>query len=153
MNAIADQGLLNPLLPVAPAAPQRHSSAFGLRSDVTIIVPFWFVLVVCFAAVMMVFLSLGFLYAVLLAEPAIVTISDILSHTDTVVKSMVASSAGAISSGNALVRSAIIFLHYNTLVADEGVAFFHLVIRHVLQAFEPRVRSHSYPANAVGLIS
>ena len=111
MNTIEVDRDLNPLLPDATSAPHRDSHSFGLRSSVTITVPFWFVLVVCFAVLMMVFLSLGFLYAVLLAEPAIITIADILSHTDTVVKNMVASSAEAIASGNELVRSATVFLY------------------------------------------
>jgi hypothetical protein len=109
MSGYDVDGVLNPLLPAARSVSQRHSSGFSLWSDVTITVPFWFVLVVCFAVLMMVFLSLGFLYAVLLAEPAIVTIADILSHTDTVVKSMVASSAAAITSGNQLVRSVVVW--------------------------------------------
>ena len=109
MSGYDVDGVLNPLLPAARSAPQRHSSGFSLWSDVTITVPFWFVLVVCFAFLMMVFLSLGFLCAVLLAEPAIVTIADILSHTDTVVKSMVVSSSAAITSGNQLVRSVVVW--------------------------------------------
>jgi hypothetical protein len=137
MSAVDADGVLNPLLSAAATAPRSDSPAFGLRSDVSITVPFWFVLVVCFTALMMVFLSLGFLYAALLAEPAIITISGILSQTDTVVKSMVASSAGAISSGHELVRSAMFFFYQSDDVKFSATNYSHVV--HFQQAFESRM--------------
>jgi hypothetical protein len=105
MTTIEVEELIAPLLPQPQHESNDESSTFGLFSNVTITVPFWFVIIVCFAVLMMVLLGFGFLYAVVLAQPAIVTISEILTHTDVVVKSMVASSAGAIANGNELVRS------------------------------------------------
>jgi hypothetical protein len=105
MTTIEVEELIAPLLPQPQHESNDESSTFGLFSNVTITVPFWFVLIVCFAVLMMVLLGFGFLYAVVLAQPAVVTISEILTHTDVVVKSMVASSAGAIANGHELVRS------------------------------------------------
>ena len=106
MSAVEQEEVLDPLLPGARSVAHRDSSKFSLRSNVTITVPLWFVFVVCFAVLMMVLLGLGFLYAVVLAEPAVVTIGEILSHSDVLVKSMVASSVHAIANGNELVRFA-----------------------------------------------
>lgn len=106
MRAIENEEVLDPLLPGAQATSNRNSSRFSLRSNVTITVPLWFVFVVCFAVLMMVILGTGFLYAVVMAEPAVITIGEILSHSDVLVKSMVASSVNAIANGNELVRSA-----------------------------------------------
>jgi hypothetical protein len=105
MTTIEVEELIAPLLPQPQHESNDESSRFGLFSNVTITVPFWFVLIVCFSVLMMVMLGFGFLYAVVLAQPAVVTISEILTHTDVVVKSMVASSAGAIANGHELVRS------------------------------------------------
>ncbi len=106
MRAIENEEVLDPLLPGAQATSNRNSSRFSLRSNVTITVPLWFVFVVCFAVLMMVILGTGFLYAVVMAEPAVITIGEILSHSDVLVKSMVASSVNAIANGNELVRFA-----------------------------------------------
>ena len=105
MSGIAIDGVLDPLLRGAQSVPRRVPPRFSFRSDVTITLPFWFVIVICFQILLVVFLSLGFLYAFILVQPAIITIDDILSRTDVVVKSMVASSIGAIANGNELVRS------------------------------------------------
>ena len=105
MSGIAVDGVLDPLLQRAQSVPHCAPPRFSFRSDVTITLPFWFVIVICFQILLVVFLSLGFLYAFILVQPAIITIDDILSRTDVVVKSMVVSSIGAIANGNELVRS------------------------------------------------
>jgi hypothetical protein len=110
MSGVSFDGGLDPLLRSSHPVPIRDSSKFSFRSDITITLPFWFVLVVCFAILLVVFLGFGLLYAVILAEPAIISIEKILSRTDILVKSMVASSVGAIANGNELIRSASLAL-------------------------------------------
>ncbi len=138
MSTFEVEELIAPLLPQPQHEANDESSRFGLFSNVTITVPFWFVLVVCLAVLMMVMLGFGFLYAAVLAQPAIITISEVLAHTDLVVKSMVASSAGAIANGNELVRSVKFDCDYK--FACNFVLY--------SQALESRLRCHSNPAIA-----
>jgi len=105
MSAVEHEEVLDPLLPGARSVAHRDSK-FNLRSNVTITVTLWYVFVVCFVVLMMVLLGLGFLYAVDLAEPAVVIIGEILSHSDVLVKLMVVLSVNAIDNGNELVRFA-----------------------------------------------
>ena len=137
MSTIEVEELIAPLLPL-PQHEANESSGFGLFSNVTFTVPFWFVLVVCFAVLMMVMLGFGFLYAVVLAQPAVITISQVLTHTDGVVKSMVASSAAAIANGNELVRS----------VKFDCDDMFDCNFALYSQALESRLRCHQNPAIA-----
>jgi hypothetical protein len=112
MNSTPVDGVHDHLLRETQSVPNSISARFSFRSEVTITVPLWFALVVCFATLMMVLLGLGFLYAVILMEPAIISIDEILSRTDTVVKSMVTSSVGAIAHGDELVRWAWFAFNY-----------------------------------------